>query len=70
MKFIIQSLPAGGDKWLFRSEVNTQYAGLMKLYDLIRNDRRLKVSGNSYRVSNKKGDVLFTLTEEQKNKII
>jgi hypothetical protein len=70
MKFIIQSLPPTGDKWLFRHEVKSPTEGVVKLHDTVKQDRRLKMSGNSYRITNKKGEVLFTLTDEQKNKII
>jgi hypothetical protein len=70
MKFIIQSLPANGDKWLFRYEGKTEMDGLIKLHGIIKEDRRLKMSDNTYRVINKKGNVIFTLTEDQKNQII
>ena len=44
--------------------------GLIKLHGIIKEDRRLKMSDNTYRVINKKGNVIFTLTEDQKNQII
>ena len=57
MKFIIQSKPLGGDKWLFRSEVSGQWSAQIEFYDTIRKDKRLKVK-NDYQIINRKGDVI------------
>ena len=71
MKFIIQSLPTGGDTWLFRKDCKDALQATLSLHDTIKEDVRLKVAhGNSYRVIDKNKKVVFALTEEQKNKII
>lgn len=71
MKFIIQSLPAGGDKWFYRESSTGPTEAMVLLRDTIKADLRLKVAlSNSYRIIDKKEKVVFTLTEAQKNTLI
>jgi len=55
MKFIIQSKPLSGDKWLFRAEVSGQWSAMIEFYSTIREDKRLKAK-NDYRMINRKGE--------------
>lgn len=64
MKFIIQSKCAGDTKWNFRCEANDHTKAILDIIDTKKQDFRLKVRDNSYRIVNKAEKVLYILPED------
>jgi hypothetical protein len=64
MKYIIQSKWFGDTKWNFRCEANDHTKAILNIIDTKKQDLRLKVRDNSYRIVNKQEKVLYILPED------
>jgi len=64
MKFIIQSKCFGDTKWNYRSEAMDHTKAILNIIDAKKQDLRLKVRDNSYRIVDKSEKVLYILPED------
>lgn len=66
MKYIIQSKCFGDTKWNYRSDVTDPTKAIIECVNAKKQDMRLKMKNNSYRIVDKKEKVLFTLPDDFK----
>jgi hypothetical protein len=64
MKFIIQSKCYGDTKWNFRCDAKDHTKAILNIIQTKKDDFRLKVRDNSYRIVNINQKVLFILPED------
>jgi len=64
MKYIIQSKCYGDTKWNFRCEAKDHTKAILDIIDAKKQDFRLKVRDNSYRIVDRNEKVLYILPED------
>jgi hypothetical protein len=64
MKYIIQTKSFGDTKWNYRCEATDQIKAINSIVLAKKDDFRLKIRNNSYRIVNKAEKVLYILPDD------